>query len=524
MYLDSPKGKEMVEKFTIPDDCDDLFERLCAITDFAGENLSWHPNELGMLCLYQCVCAAIEDGKLEEIEDDDEYFAGLLDNFEYAEWDLDGEELKKGKPFFKKDDFRRIATLMPYISLALYAYYGSGYFYYPVLFSTHYDFFEKCCQLLGIDLPPVPLQKNKEERCWLMPKICICLDDFRLRHDITKEEMCAMLYGYAADEVREMADEPIAELAAPTRIWLTGASKGDYDYFLKDIKNAEDKTSVWACHEETKRGDIVIIYAMAPKSCIHSVWRAVRDCNANPFDYYTNRIKVGQPIVVPPIGFHELKADEYMKNVPIVRRNLQGINGIELQLEDYKELQRMFAEKGFDCTVLPQIEAPVVDYETDVELEGEMSAQILIPHLTKLGYSDQDGEDWVRELVLKLGRDREAEEQGIKGRPDFTFFPKDNGYSQISAPFVIECKYEMKNSSAIKEAFGQGASYARQLNAKMLGICDKHRLRLYQRKRDIINPDGDLIFDHTWGEIATDTIFYKLKKLIGKDAILKLDR
>ena len=96
------------------------------------------------------------------------------------------------------------------------------------------------------------------------------------------------------------------------------------------IYAGENGESIWACNERTRRGDIVVLYCTSPRSYIHSIWRSNSGGIFNPFDYYHCRTTVCDGILTPHITFKDLKDDEYMSQVPIVRRNLQGINGIEL--------------------------------------------------------------------------------------------------------------------------------------------------------------------------------------------------
>lgn len=228
--------------------------------------------------------------------------------------------------------------------------------------------------MLGIELSPVPLQKNPEERCLYLVDICRKIEDFRVANSLTKPEVCALLYGYAPERVEYLEShnpQDTPDLPAPTRIWMTGASKEDWKAGL-----LEKDENVWAGNERTLRGDIVVIYALSPHSCIHSVWRAVDDGEANPFDYYVNRVAVGHRTDVPRITFKDLKADPAMSQVPMVRDNLQGINGKELSYQDYQSLLDMFAAKGFDIATLPNLEAPRLENDNkDILVEDDVSVK-----------------------------------------------------------------------------------------------------------------------------------------------------
>lgn len=102
------------------------------------------------------------------------------------------------------------------------------------------------------------------------------LNEFQKEYALTDGELCACLYDYGARVLLD-AKEPVeSELPEPINVWLTGASgKGDFE-FLDSLGEYETtKTSIWACNERTRRGDIVIVYCTSPRSYLHSIWRAV---------------------------------------------------------------------------------------------------------------------------------------------------------------------------------------------------------------------------------------------------------
>lgn len=416
------------------------------------------------------------------------------------------------------DKKRNIACHVPMLSLALAAYYPASEFF-PVLFLHHYFEFVERCGIMGITLPKIPLQKDPEKRIAYYAEVCECLANFRDEHGLTNAQVCAILYGYAAEVREDSKSEVVKELPSPTRIWLTGASKDDVKNGLVD----KDE-SVWACNEKTKVGDIVVLYALSPYSKIHSIWRAVADGNVNPFDYYCNRAIVGHRILTPELSFHDLKEDPEMGQVPVVRRGLIGINGVELTYQDYQILLRMLSDKGMDTSTLPNLEAPkVLSEDIKLKVEQDVSNNLLVPMLVRLGYSSKEKEDWHPELQLKAGRDKEVGEKGSLPRPDFTFFPKEEKAGIYTAPMLIECKYDMSSNNEFQAAFWQSVSYARLLQSEIMGVCDKYILRLYRKdKRGNISMDTP-IFDAKWSEIdANSEVFNKLIKLIGRDTIAKM--
>lgn len=521
-YLDSSIGKEMTNLFSIGADPQDNTPKLEKIFQLVKDYLYIDDPEDFLFQIQRALDSYQEAEESipadAEKSNQKEFFKALLNEYAFGEYADSGKFISTKDSFNPNGtlNYRVLATTMPYLSIALYIF-DSGLHFYPVLYSIDFSHFIDCCNVLGIDLPKIPLQKDKFERCMYMEEICECIEAFRVKEEITKEQTCALLYGYANEVLKYQKNEnETAELPSPTRIWITGASKEDVKY-----NSILAETSVWAGNERTKRGDIYVLYALSPHSKIISIWRAVSGGAPNPFDYYTNRIVMGQRIEVPAITFDELKADDKMSQAAVVRNNLNGINGRELTYEDYQNLLAMIARKGFDINTLPNLEAPSLDVVEGIDLEEDVSNKQVKPLLAKLGYSEKRGEDWDQEVQLKLGRDRATDEHGYKGRPDFAFFVKEGELGQKRSPFLIEVKYYMKDNAEAVSAISQAISYADHLHSPMIAVCDREVFRVYKaNKSGNFSIENSLIFDQKWTEINSNPeVFNQLLKLIGRDEI-----
>ena len=367
-----------------------------------------------------------------------------------------------------------------------------------------FDIIQRNCDALGIELPPIPRKKDYKEYLLYYFDICEALNGFQAENELTDAELCACLYDFAPMLID---DSQQAELPKPVNVWLTGsAGKGDFDYLDKLGKGTD---YIWACNERTRRGDIIVVYCNSPRSYIHSIWRANSAGIFNPFDYYHCRTTVRDGIRVPEISFKDLKADKYFSQVPIVRRNLQGINGIELTAQDYSELLRFIEEKGGSITELPKLfEGGSLDFG-EIKLEKDVEEKILIPILEKFGYTEAD---WSRQLSQKAGRTEKA-------IPDFVFFPRGEKHFE-NAPMVIEAKLDMSLITEQQKAFSQGLSYARMLRSKIMGICDKERLILYRVDSNGASDRNQPLYENHWKAIYSDEVEgARLKQLIGREII-----
>ena len=378
--------------------------------------------------------------------------------------DDDKMVFEEGAFLLKREQYRDKASNIPMLSLLLYY---SFEIFKPILLPRRFDIIQNNCDALGIEMPEVPRSKDYKAYLTYYFDICTAWNEFQKENELTDAELCACIYDYASmlqEKSKSMS------LPKPTNVWLTGASgKGDFAFLDSLGKDSGDnEESIWACNERTRRGDIIVLYCTSPRSYIHSIWRSNSGGFFNPFDYYHCRTTVCDGVLTPHITFNELKKDEYMSQVPIVRRNLQGINGIELSAKDYAELMRMIQEKGGDTSKLPQLfEGTDADFG-EIKLEKDVEERILIPMLKKLGYAESD---WTRQLSQKAGRKEKA-------IPDFVFFPRGEKHFE-NAPMIIEAKLDMAPVQELLKAFKQGLSYARMLRSSIMGICDKERLILY---------------------------------------------
>ena len=408
----------------------------------------------------------------------------------------------------RANDFRRKSSFV--LELSLYLYIIHPHFK-PILFPYRYDLILRNCDALGIELPPIPHSKDYKAFLMYYFDICCSMNAFQDEYKMTDEEFCACFYGLAEKLCEESKQ---SELPKPVNVWLTGASGGDFKS-LDEATNGNDNSefnSIWACNERTKRGDIVVVYCLSPRSCIHSIWRANTAGIFNPFDYYKCRTTVCDGIRVPEISSKDLKADDYFSNIPIVRKNLQGINGVELSAHDYSELLRLIVQKGGDISALPKLyESEDVDFG-EIKLEKDVEEKILIPMLRKLGYNEAD---WTRQLSLKAGR-------GLKAIPDFVFFAKGDKHFE-TAPFVIEAKLDISLMREQINAFSQGLSYAKMLRSSLMGICDKERLIIYRVDSTGSADRNTPIFEEHWASIYKDPVVgANLNQLIGKEVVKDL--
>lgn len=514
LYKNSERGKEIIDIFTYTDNeyIDTWAERIFTkyIKYFGAEDMeSYGGKEVLQYCSFNFTDAyfnLIADNLIlpDNVEITPEYFLEVIDNLEIStvEQGDDKKFYKKDNRtiFIRKGDYRSLTSILSEISLVLFFIYPEEFF--PMLFREEFDVFIKSMDVLNIPFPELPAKSNKRGRLLFYNELNNNIIEFSHKNNLTPEEACACIYDFALMLINNKKDEP---LPPPTNVWLTGGSKGDYKAFLENpIKGQK---SVWTCNENTKRGDIIVMYVLSPYSCIQSIWRADIDGVYTPFNYYNSRTKATNGVITPHITIKELKKDKYFSKLPITRRNFQGVNGVRLTANDYQELLKRFQSKGFDTSILPQLYTPNLNIDLELDNENDVEEKLLIPLLNNLGFTDKD---WSRQISQKTGTN-------TKAIPDFVFLAKGEKYFQ-NAPMVIEAKYDMNSNLEQIKAFNQALSYARMMKSSYLGICDKERLIIFKEKNgsfDRFSP----VFENYWENINDKEVFRKIKLIIGKEII-----
>jgi len=335
---------------------------------------------------------------------------------------------------------------------------------FPYYFDRLYHVVVAIFNEFWIFLPAMPKKNDMCGRMFHYVELCRSIYDFRMKHEMDEYELSAFLYGFATEIVKKYEITDV--LPEPRKAYFIGGGKkdktvdasGDFDYLDK-----VDNTTItpWNGNPETQPGDIIVMYCLSPRSYIHSVWRAVTPGSYDPFFYFYKTVYIGQPVFVNPISIEEMKNDEILSEMSLVKANMQGINGRIIEKKYYDRILELLKQKGGDTEHLPQLSN---EFFQEVKLSNEKDVEkyLLEPLLQKLGYNETD---WKRQLKLRMGR-------GDRVYPDYVIFPKEERNNE-SGYWIWEAKLTISSKRQLKEDFGQAKSYALRLNCKGLGLISK---------------------------------------------------
>lgn len=438
-------------------------------------------------------------------------FESIIDNIEIWNAHIEGDQIiysdKKNDCFVPKGKYRALNGWMDILSSYLYTIDG---FYKPIFFSDHFDWIQRNCEMLEIPIPEVPRTNDYRKYSMYYIELCKAFDDYQHLNNLSDAEFLCYLYKFADLYVD---NDESSELPRPTNVWLTGANPWDYDM----LENGELKQSAWACNEMTQRGDIVVIYAVTPHSCFHSIWRANSGGCFNPFNYYHCRTTVKEGLNIPHLTHREFMADPILADFKIGHKNLQGVNGFELSASEYGSFLKKLESLNFDVSLLPQLvsinsnwKKPIIEGENPEKQVEEKYIKPLLHNI--LGYNI---EDYTQQARHKSGRKE-------KSIPDFVFF-QEGEHGLEHCPFIIEAKHDFKSTRQRRKDYEQGLSYAQTYHAKLMSIIDMNRVIVFKIDKNGCADYTKPAFEAQWEVIYGDQdIQNKLIKLIGREPVRNL--
>ncbi|QDS86388.1 hypothetical protein EC9_05500 [Rosistilla ulvae] len=431
----------------------------------------------------------VDNGIVIEFDDTDSFYFSILN-------DAKGED--ESKRYYSE-----IYTLIAHISAGLHMRWPE--LFAPYFFSYRFDQFSTICRNYGIELPPVPGKRQERERAIYYARINEQLQKFRTAHGLTPAEFNAFLYDFAFKDLKLATHHN--ELPAASRVWFVIGGRGTHEDF-DFVDNAQPTdVSFWQCGVETRPGDIVVLWCSSPRSCVHSIWRAVAPGFVDPFFYYYSTSRISRPIKIPDIPFSELSVHPTFADTPAVRARFQGRGGKPIPTSQYNAILEMAADKGFDTSILPSAPADLPTLDLNLKNERDVETQLIEPLLERLGYATPD---YVRQLTVKIGR----RERII---PDYAIgLRAHNGQTTVS--ILIEAKLDILSERQRDVDFRQARSYGKVLNAHQILLAARQGIWLY--KNDLGDFDKDRFEFWNWIELGTADRFAELRDRIGKPAAM----
>ena len=515
-YKESAEGKEVISLFKnlCSNECttEDMLKVAKRFNPEYFKNIGEKENKAILDCLdFYDVALSDIVGKDNLVLETGKDFVNFYYNFLHSMFPEEaGDDFDK----LPQSGFKALLGENMMMSLVLYAYMPG--FFIPNLFVMQFVYLKRFAEKYDIQLPKIPNRSDYRERCLYYLDLCIAIVNFAVENGIEDSaEICTFIYGcelpVIKDEYEAEFEKPMPKV--PEQAWIL---VGNYGEGEKEMKHG-----FWQANELTCKGDIMLFYEKSPVKKLNSVWIALEDGVKDPFFHYYSHTYIGNKIEIPAdkaLTFDDFKNSEFFKKENrgstgnFVSKNFQDVSGWAVTSDDYAEIKRMLVAKGYDTSVLPSLYEPKVMAGIEIIHEDDVSWKLLVPRLEEMGWKYK--EDFLDEVEFPAGRGTTGHE--MDKRPDFCLHLS-GGDRDKEAQVVIEVKLNMKNNQEIKANYDQGVSYAKWGNARVLVICDKNQIRVYERnKKNQFVPFDTPTARFRWEDMQKLEKFNELKQLLSK--------
>ena len=195
----------------------------------------------------------------------------------------------------------------------------------PYYYRFNFNVLQKISEEYEIELPDIPAKKDYKNRIYYYGEISKAFLAFGKENELSRFELYAFLYDFAPKYLGGIDCYIVKDLPAPRSAYFIGAD------------NPSEITS-WQCNPDTRVGDMIVMYVRTPISSVQSIWRACSVGCIDPFFYYYRCVYMSHPVKIKSLTLEKMKKDPLIKQLPIVRKNMQGINGVELYPSVYNHL------------------------------------------------------------------------------------------------------------------------------------------------------------------------------------------
>lgn len=302
----------------------------------------------------------------------------------------------------------------------------------------------------------------------------------------------------------------------PPKIWITAAGSENFD---RVDKHTDDSKDVWSINPEARRGDIVMMYCLRPRSAIIAIYRCGSDAYEDPMwePWGKNQwAELRDRIAIPQITLQEMKKDRILKDWSLVRTQFKGMlrhrvsNVVwdrikEIVMEKDDEIGKQLSEYSKSAKGIRTIHSAKSNI-TELAFEE----QILIPLLQDLGWQLDKSIKRQHEMRIKVG-------SGFPQRAiaDFVGFSDTLERQTI---LIVENKRQITTEKHLRDAVEQCESYAGKLRCSRFVIAAPQGIWVYNlafpRQSELI-----LAFEQDILTCSRQHLVDTLSKYIGHDQL-----
>lgn len=432
-----------------------------------------------------------DDIEYEEYDNQD--YHQVIDDIMNELWDLLVEESTTDKEAFSEfiseyDGMRGIVSITTSLAIECPEY------FIPYYFQCNYNVLELIASQFDIKLPDLPSKKDYKGRFFHYGELCKVFSQYRMDNGWSPYELFAFLYDFAPKYIGGIDSYIISDLPEPKSAFFIGGGGDNADAVAED--NPEE-ICCWQCNPDTRAGDMIVMYLRTPISAISSIWRSCSLGFNDPFFFYYRCTYVGHPVKVKRFGINDIKRNRILSKMPIVHKNMQGVNGVELKPSEYNHIVDKTKAK------VTKLEYEEISADNKYVNERDVEDRLIKPFLRNIGYDETDYEQQIR---VPIGNHNNTL------IPDFVIAHETYG-GKHTAYVVVEAKKSIRNEKELSAALEQVRSYALLLSAKYAVIASQEGIWITTSKVGYMS----FINEFTWDELSDDDNMYQVRRVLGKE-------
>ena len=263
------------------------------------------------------------------------------------------------------------------------------------------------------------------------------------------------------------------------KFWIV--SGGDTADFEAADRHSNSEIVDWCINSKAKRGDIALMYHLAPRSAFVGVYRCYSDAYHDPFQprWWTGgRGELTDCIQIPSISAKEMRIDPVLKDWGLVKRSFVGMLQVEVPPPVWNRLKQLISQKDVAIGELLDrymtASGGVHSIATIGEhlSEKEVEDTLVLPLLKLLGWNLQSNLVRQHEMDIKIGSGRPK-----RVRADFVGFRDALGSEAL---MVIETKAKVRTDAELSAAREQCESYAGKLRCRRFAVAAPEGLWVYE--------------------------------------------
>jgi hypothetical protein len=379
---------------------------------------------------------------------------------------------------------------------------------FPIEIDQRYDRLKALFNVLGIQfddtasLPPVEL----------ILRISDAIQLFRQENGLTAWQAWALVYDLAP----RLLEQPSPYASGGSRVWVTAA--GEHNFEQVDAHDPSDEDT-WTTNKRVRRGDILLMYCLRPRSAIVAAYRAAVDAYQDPLDAVYSGVftVITDKLALPPITLQEMKKDPVLKSWSLVKTHFTGLQQHSVPDDVWMRIKEVVTGKNAETGRLLE------DYGRSVEgvrtlrtttseiTEKEFEDRTVVPILDKLGW--RSGETLHRqfEMLIKVGSGKPK-----LTRADFVGFAGSLGGK---ATMVVETKRRIASEQDLSFAVQQCESYAGRLRCTRFAVASPQGIWVYELR---FPGQSGLLTRHPVDPSDVEEAARRLMQVLGRNELLKL--